>query len=270
MHTVTQDTVEPTSVMSCSGAMEFNASPVTTVSLTYEVDNMDLFDKYRTTRDWSILFLVRHVFDFGTPGKWGKLKVLVFEDLNANGEKDEGEIGLRDVLAYVVNGRGKKTDSTGIALIEEVVPGDRKVRLDMRGLPVDMIIKGELAKDVTVKPYKTSDVVFVIVTAGMIKGRVYVDMNDNGVYDKGIDGPVPNARVFVSPEYKDTLSFSDGTYRFEYVHPGPYAVTVDLKTVPKEYKLKSGITEDIEVESEETVEGVDFIFESRPIKVKYF
>jgi tetratricopeptide (TPR) repeat protein len=265
-----QDDRDDTSVMALSAGINYVPFSSTTIGLTYEVDNMDLYDNRRSTKDWSLLLFVRHAFDIRSPEKWGTTRVYVFEDLNGNNIMDEGERGLEDILAYVINGRGARTGSDGIALIKRIVPGERKVRLDMRGLPVDMVIKGDLTRDVTVEPRKTSDVTFIVVTTGMVKGRVFVDMNKDGIFDKNKDIPLPNVRVFLTPEHKDTLTFSDGSYRFEYVHPGRYEVGIDLEDVPKEYKLLSSESLVIEVEARKVAEDTDFTFESRPIKIKHF
>ncbi len=270
LRTTYQNTRNDASIMSFSTGLDYNPSPATNVGLTYEVGNMDLYDNRRTTKDWSFLFYVRHIFDFRSPEKWGKIRVYVFEDLNGNDIRDVEEIGLEDVLAYIVEGRGVKTDSDGVALIKKVVPGERKVRIDMRGLPVDMVIKGDPTKEVVVESLKTSETIFVIVTTGMVKGRLFVDTDKNGIFDKDVDIPIPNVGILLTPEYMGAISLSDGSYWFEYVYPGHRKVSINLEDVPKEYRLLSPETKDIEVESKKTTENADFIFESKPLKIKYF
>ncbi|MBN1354373.1 MAG: hypothetical protein JW994_06870, partial [Candidatus Omnitrophica bacterium] len=230
-----QATQDNTAIMSISTGLDYNPSPSTSLSLTYEVDNMDLYDKYRTTRDWSVLFLVRHAFDVQTPEKWGKVRVSVFEDLNGNNIMDEGEKGLEGILAYIVSGRGARTNTKGVALIKNVVPGERKVRLDLRKLPVDMVIKGDTSNSITVKPLKITDTTFVVVTTGKITGRIFVDINKDGVFEKSIDVPIPNARLVLSPDSVDTLSFSDGSYLFDYIYPGLHQINIDMESISKDY-----------------------------------
>jgi len=268
--TTQRDDMDDSSVLSLTGGVDYNAGPDTFISFVYEVGNMELFDKYRSTKDWSFLFTVRQIFDLRTPEKWGRVKVRVFEDLNGNDTLDPEEKGMPDVLTYVVNGRGEKTDWVGGALIQKVVPGERKVRIDMRNLPVEMVIKGNPAKDIEVKPLKTSEVTFIMVTTGKVKGRVFVDVDENGVYEKGVDIPLPNIRVMLDPIKMVTLTFSDGTYQFDFVYPGSYEVKVGTKGLPIEYILSSPDTVPIEVKSKETTEDIDFTAKGRPIKVQYF
>ncbi|MBL7157575.1 MAG: hypothetical protein ISS92_05405 [Candidatus Omnitrophica bacterium] len=270
LRTTFQDTVDNSSIFSFSTGIDYNPSPVTTLSLTYEADNMDLYDTYRSTQDWSVLFLVRHIFDIRTPEKWGRIKVYVFEDLNGNKARDKGDKGMKDVLAYVVEGRSAETGADGKAFIKKVVPGARKVRLDMRGLPVDMMIKGDVTKDVLVEQFKTSETTFIVVAAGTIEGKVYVDVDDNGIFTEDLDIPVPNARIFLTPEYRDTYSFSDGSFIFEYVYPGNYELNIDTKRLPKQYRLASPGARPITVEPKEKLEDEDFILERKTINIKYF
>ena len=270
LRTTFQEQIPNSSILSLQAGVDYNAGPDTSFNVTYSVDNIELYDKYRTTDDWSILFYVRQIFDMGTPEKWGKVKVYVFEDVNGNDVMDKDDIGLSDILAYVINGRGLETNSKGMALIRKIVPGEREIAIDMRKLPVDMVIKGDATKKVLVRELKTSEVAFAIVTTGLIKGRVFVDVNNDGIFEKGADIPIPNARIFLRPYYMDTLSFSDGSYEFDYVYPGHYTVNLDQEGLPKEYKLSSPDVVETDVESKETVEDVDFIFETRSIKVKYF
>ncbi|NQU95607.1 MAG: hypothetical protein HQ549_05200 [Candidatus Omnitrophica bacterium] len=271
LRTAFQDTVANSSIFSFSTGIDYNPSPVTTLSLTYEADNMDLYDTYRSTQDWSVLFLVRHVFDITTPEKWGRIKVYVFEDANGNKKMDKDDKGMKDVLAYVVEGRSAQTNAGGKAFIKKVVPGSRKVRLDMRGLPVDMMIRGDATKDVLVEQLKTSETTFIVVAAGTIEGKIYVDVNDNGIFEEDLDIPVPNARIFLTPEYRDTYSFSDGSFIFEYVYPGEYELNIDTKRLPKQYRLASpSASRPITVEPKDKLEDEDFILEKKTIKIKYF
>ena len=105
------------------------------------------------------------------------------------------------------------------------------------------------------------------------EGRIFLDRNNNGVFDDGVDEPVPNVRVFLVPDYEDTISLSDGSYLFEYAYPGSYKVNVDLGWVPQVYELVSADSLDIEVKSKEVTKDIDFIFKrlpEAPIEIKYF
>jgi len=264
-----QDIVKNTAIVTLNTGIEYSPWPDTTVGFSYILNSMDLFIKNRTTRDYSLLFTARHMFDIQTPDKWGTVTVYVFEDKNNNGRLDADE-GMNDVLAYVVDGRYAKTNGIGKAVIRKVVPGLRHVQIDMRGLPVELMVKGTPVQDVMVEPLKTSVVSFVMVRTGAVKGRVFIDMNKNGIYDKDIDQVVPNARVALLPTDAETFSFSDGTYVFEYVDPGEYDVTINTNTLPKDRSLISPKTVHVSLGKNEKKEDVNFLLEEKNIEVQYF
>ncbi|MFC1631337.1 stalk domain-containing protein [Candidatus Omnitrophota bacterium] len=263
------DQEDDETLMSLSAMAEYRIFDDTTLDFTYELNNLDLREDF-STEDWSVLFGIRHVFDLTTGEKWGRIKINVFEDLNGNDKQEAQEPGVENVLAYVVNGRAATTDINGKAIIEKVVPGKREVRLDISDLALDKVVKGEPTHKVLVEPLKTARLTFMVVTSGKIKGRVFADMDNNGIFEKQIDIPLSNVRLFLTPDQQETLSFSDGSFMFEAVFPGTYQVNIDLEWVPKEYKMVSPDQQEVKVKATETVEGVDFILQGRPLEIKQF
>jgi hypothetical protein len=131
-------------------------------------------------------------------------------------------------------------------------------------------VRGPSVKPVTVEPLRTVKIDFPLVKTGHIRGRVYIDKNNNGTYDKFEDEPIPNARVYLSPEVKDTLTFSDGTYSFDYIYPGDYNVCVDLRGPVVNYRLISPEKIPVKLKEEEKLTDLDFKFASKPIQMDYF
>lgn len=252
---------------------EFKSSPVTVWNVDYTLSNYDLYNPKNqfTGKQYTILFRVRHAFGIVTPEKWGSVKALVFEDLNSNGRHDDGEPGLPNVRVNIVNGRAESTDTKGIATIRKIVPGDRKVKVDLSRLPLDMAVRGDApVQAVIVKSLKTSTVEFPMVTTGKIKGMLYVDVDKNGVYDKKIDEVLQNVRVYLVPTGKDTLTFSDGSYYFDYVYPGEHEVAVDLETVAPDYKLTSSERIKAPLQGGQALTDLDFLFSPKPIMIEHF
>lgn len=251
---------------------EFRSSPVTTWNVDYTLSNYDLYNpENQTTKHYTILFKVRHVFDINTPDKWGTVTALVYRDLNSNGKYDKGEPLLPNIRVNVVNGRDAYTDKRGIAVIKKVVPGNKMIKVDLSSLPLEMAVRGPTSlQSVIVKPLKKSSVEFPIVVTGKIKGRLYIDINKDGVYDKSVDEPLQNVRVYLTPIDKDTLTFSDGSYYFDYIYPGELEVAVDLTTVSTDYKLISREKVKVSLREGETQDNTDFLFSSKPIDIEYF
>ena len=64
-----------------------------------------------------------------------------------------------------------------------------------------------------------------------IAGRVYVDRSGSGHYVRGIDTPVPGARVLLAGG-QETLSDAQGRYHFADLTPGLYALRLDPGSAP--------------------------------------
>jgi len=251
---------------------EFKSSPVTTWNFDYNLSNWDIYNsKNQTTKFYTLLFKMRHLLGVSTPEKWGVVKAFVYRDLNSNGIHDSWEPGIPNVRVNVINGRAAYTNAKGIAIIKKVVPGDRKVKIDLSRLPLDMAVRADVpVRAVTVEPLATADVDFPIVATGKIKGMVYLDVNKNGVYDKKIDEGLQNVRIYLTPGGKETLTFSDGSYYFEYVYPGVYEVNIDMETTPSDYKLSSPEKTKVSLQESETLNDTNFSFTSKPIEIQSF
>ena len=65
----------------------------------------------------------------------------------------------------------------------------------------------------------------------LLSGRVYLDVNENCVYEHGLDVPLPGARVLL-PNGWQTLSDAEGRYTFRDLEPGAWSVTLDARSAP--------------------------------------
>lgn len=260
-----------TAPMSLIIGTEFNSSPVSTFSFDFSLTNYDLYkEKTWIPKYYTYLFKGRHLFNYSTPEKWGRARVFVFRDLNSNGTYDPGESGIPRVRVYAAKGRSAYTNEKGYASIEKIVPGDRMIKVDLTKLPLDVSVRGPSIKPVTILPLQTVKVEFPVVRTGRLKGRVYIDRNNDGKFDRAVDEPVPNVRVYISPEGKDTLTFSDGTYIFDYWYPGEYQVCADPETIPAGYKMSSPAKLPITVKEDQEIKDLDFRLQSRPIEMQVF
>ncbi len=270
--TTQREAFKDTALVTLILGTEFRSSPVTIWDLTYTLSNYDLYDpENQTTKHYTILFKVRHMFDIATPDKWGAVKASVFRDLNSNGKHDVGEPGIPNIRINVVDGRAAYTNAAGIAVIQKVVPGNRKVKIDLSKLPLEMAVRGAVpTQSVAIEPLRSVAVEFPIVSTGKLKGRFYVDIDKNGVYDKKVDEVLQNVRVYIIPAGKDTLTFSDGSYYFDYVYPGEHEIAVDLATVSPDYKLSSPDKIKVSLKEGETLTDLNFLFSPKPIVIEQF
>ena len=64
-----------------------------------------------------------------------------------------------------------------------------------------------------------------------IAGRVYVDRSGSGHYVRGVDTPVPGARILLAGG-QEALTDSQGRYHFADLTPGLYALRLDPGSAP--------------------------------------
>jgi hypothetical protein len=132
-----------------------------------------------------------------------------------------------------------------------------------------MAVRGDTpVKSITVKSFKTATAEFPIVKTGKIRGRAYADLDKNGEYDKTVDEPMQNVLVYLLPSKKETLTFSDGSYYFDYVYPGDHEVVIDATMAPAGYRLTSSEKITVTLKGGETITGLDFLFSPRPITIE--
>jgi hypothetical protein len=267
---VLREAYADTAMMTLTVGGEFRSSPVTIFGFDFNLSNYDLYrPKTWIPKYYTMMFRGRHVFGVSTPDKWGVVRMRVFKDLNGNGKHDAGEGGIKEIRVYIANGRAARTDEMGCAAINKVVPGERQAKLDLSSLPPDYISRGPSIKVVTVESLKTVNVEFPVVRAGSIQGRVYIDKNENGVYDKSIDEGLPNVRIYLDPEGKDTLSLSDGSYYLDCVYPGEYDVCIDLESLPSGMQPKTGERTHLVLRENEKLENVDLVIATRKIDIQF-
>jgi len=270
--TTQREAFQDTAMMTLLTGFEYKSSAVTTWNFDYNLSDFDLYDsKNQTTKHYTLMFKLRHVFDLESPDLWGKVVAFVYDDLNANGRFDKGETPLKNVRVNIVKGRAAYTNTKGIAYIYKVTPGERKIKVDLSNMPLDMAVMGDSSvKSVSVRSLHSTSVEFPIVSTGKIKGRVYIDMNKNGVYDKLEDEGIANVRIYLAPDGKETLTYSDGTYNVDYVFPGAQEVNVDIGSVAEDYKISSPAKVKLDVKGKETYSDIDFAFSPAPIEVERF
>ena len=66
---------------------------------------------------------------------------------------------------------------------------------------------------------------------GVLLGRVYLDVNEDGRYDPGNDVPLPGARVVLANGWQ-TLTDQEGRYAFRDLEPGVWQVVLDPASAP--------------------------------------
>ena len=168
----------------------------------------------------------------------------VFDDVNANGVRDRGEVGLANQRVFIdQNFDGRFTTNepsvltnssggytfvnrpTGIQRVRYVLPSGRR-----------QTAPAQVFYDVAVTFSTINNRDFGSTNSGIIRGTVFQDTNANARFDigeRGLSGwtvflDKDNDGVFDAGE-KSRLTTSSGAYRFAGLTPGRYAVRVVQK-----------------------------------------
>lgn len=184
--------------------------------------------------------------DAGLVINYGTITGRVYDDLNANGQYNDGEPARVDQTVYVdLDNDGvldesdprTQTDANGQYTFARLVPGNYRVRLILpAGAYLTSPSTGSqfymLAPGQTVT---TSN--FAVVRPGTISGVVFKDMNANGVKDPGENGLanwvvrlVGDASNPLNPSEQNFTTDSTGAYSFSNVLPGAYVLRLTAQS----------------------------------------
>lgn len=181
-------------------------------------------------------------YDFGELAP-ASIAGIVFADRDGNTSPNPADPRLADVTVKLLDGNGQqiatiKTDSQGRYKFENLRPGVYRVQ---EVQPDDYFQGGEKVGSVGGTPSE-NEIAGITLTSGTsaldydfyelepvsIGGTVYVDANDNGVFDSGeatIAGVVIKLLDAAgNPTGQTATTAADGTYRFEGLRPGTYGV----------------------------------------------
>jgi len=182
----------------------------------------------------------------------------VWLDTNCNGIQDPGEPGVQGITVNLLDANGVPinstvTDANGNYLFSNLDPGNYKVAFVLNpGIAFTKQLQGgnpAIDSDPDVNTGVTNQITLVAnmddltVDAGLvflksISGFVYVDANDNGVFDLG-ETPIADVVITIdgtndlgNPVMFTTKTNANGAYAFSNLRPGSYNIT---ETQPNGY-----------------------------------
>ncbi|MCX6183117.1 MAG: T9SS type A sorting domain-containing protein [Bacteroidetes bacterium] len=148
-----------------------------------------------------------------------KVKGTVFEDLNKNGIKDQGEKGLAGVwmTAYTPLYIYFKTDSNGNYEFTAYRNYGISVSVDPYAYK-GITLNGKYTIDINLGnnlPVELTEQNFAFInSAYKVKGTVFEDANKNGIKDQGENGLAGISMWINAPFYEMTLTDDNGNYEF--------------------------------------------------------
>jgi hypothetical protein len=256
--------------ISLSSGMQWDINKDLGFGLDFSFSPYDLSNKEgRNSRAWSALFRFFNRFEINSPAKWGKIRGRIFRDLNGNGKYDTAEQVFPAVTVRVPDEFIAQSNNNGLYLLDQIVPGVKTVIIETKDLPIELIPPEGGVLNVIVEPRKTINLDFPLVEASSILGRVFIDANNNGVYDLGEDG-LEGMSVYLSPKARRVNTDENGYFFFEFLAPGKYEVALDVSQLPIEYKLASPEKVEIKSAGKQIISDANFRIIPKPIVTKKF
>ncbi len=176
-----------------------------------------------------------------------KIMGVVYLDEQGNGVRDDTDPLLSDITLYregartVTNEQGEFTFNNVRSGLHEV-----GINLDNLSAKYDIITQEKIVK---IRENENIYLEFGVTMSGTVSGRVFVDPDMNGEYEKG-DEPIATIGLEIEKLNKRVYTRSDGTFYFEKIPLGTYIISVLPDTLPAnmrvfgEEKFKVLITED--------------------------
>ncbi|MCK4581650.1 MAG: hypothetical protein KAU10_09870, partial [Dehalococcoidia bacterium] len=157
-----------------------------------------------------------------------QITVSAFFDENADGSRDEGELGMPELPVLLDSKVTKMTLADGTVTFTDLDPGSHTITIPQEGIQA---IEGrgygleEVSQTVRVEPGESAILFFALQKViGKVKGSVFVDENGNGTYE---EGEPTVALVTVQLDGKSRVTTDEsGQFLFLHVQPGEHELLV--------------------------------------------
>ena len=167
----------------------------------------------------------------------GNLEGYFFIDKNANGVREADEPGLSGYEVRVKGGPKTLTDQKGhyqLRVREGIVTLQTSQQI-----PEGYFFTTLSEQQIELLPKAKMKVDFGVVPQIQIKGRTFLDLNHNLVFDAG-DIPVPLIQILLDSGQLAVTS-SEGLYSIIRIAPGENSVKVVIQSIPSGYKTATPI-----------------------------
>jgi len=163
---------------------------------------------------------------------YGKVSGRVYQDVDQDGRFDAAvDKPQADVKVRIDGNRYVVSDANGLYSFDSIIAGDHKVFLDLLSVRADLTLLDDSAKSTTLNAGHEATYDFRLVRTGRVSGRVWLDANGNGKFDKD-ETALGDVRV-VTASGRDTLTDADGYFVIADMTPGEHIFLLDEKTLPE-------------------------------------
>jgi hypothetical protein len=179
-------------------------------------------------------------------GEGGSVRGFVFTDLNGNGRKDPEEEGISGADVYAGDLHSTVTDTDGRFEFRRIKGLEISVMFDPAILPSGYRSTTPNPQTVALERGMVSMADFGVMAVAEISGRVFNDVNMNGVFDNGDKGA---GNALIALGYGPMVqTMNSGHYRFENVKTGEVVLNLDTMTLPSSLLSIQKVKRTFEVE----------------------
>lgn len=164
----------------------------------------------------------------------GTVGGVIFKDINGNGIRDKGELGVPNVKISIDRKLSMLTDKEGRYKFTNVKGLKVSVLMELKDIPLGYISTSGNPQKVLIQSGKVSEVNFGITIKMKASGIVFNDLNGNKYFDEEDKG-IPN--VLISIGDKGVITDSSGSYIVKDILAGGYYATLDERTLPRNFIL---------------------------------
>ena len=249
--------------------LKFNLSQKYLLDLSWWSDNNIAQDTgffYLKDRERLGLFITRRMDISGST-----MEGLVYLDANKNGQQDAGEHGLPGVMLNLSDGRRAITDAKGRYSFIRISSSNPTVKIDMSTLSAEYNLIGPAEKQASLGGWRATLVNFAVSALGGVKGRVFVDNNNNGKFD-GDDYGMSGVLVTIQPSNAAAVSNGGGVFRITNAPTGQQTVSLDPNSIPPDFEIKGESIRTVTIRQGELANNLEFVLAKkvRPVKKVVF
>lgn len=172
----------------------------------------------------------------------GVVEGVIFNDKNGNGIREAGEPGL---MGYEVKAEGSGSTETNAEGYYRLKVKEGPVRISaVTQIPEGFYYTTVNWHEMDVLPKSKTTLNFGLAAQFQVRGRAYVDVNQNGIFEKG-DIPMPKIRVNLSTG-QSAVSSPDGFFSLLKIPPGPNKIRVAFESIPAGYRTETAVEKQVD------------------------
>jgi SdrD B-like domain len=169
----------------------------------------------------------------------GVVQGRIYLDKNRNSIEDKDELGLPNVVVRLGGTPWQlRTDNNGNFTINNVPQGAYFITVDVTSLPIGYRIESKNMPRISVLDQEVTEIVVPIEISGQLRGRLFVDANNNGLADRDETGPIGRAVILIGPATangagmtQETQTSVFGQFLFDGLAIGRYQLKVGEKII---------------------------------------